>query len=1100
MPLGGCRTFKPVCIMAAKKNSVLPASVKNFGSRLPFGLFGTLALVAAVSFFSPLVAGVAATALAAGFVAREVIPSSWNKGGRWLKNFFGGSQSTVQLPGGGTKTVSIRDGQATGNAMVDALVGQLRKSGMKVSTDWEAGKKVLAALPDSYELFKKPDAKVYGFVYQGNIFINPEETGVDVPIHEYTHLWAEGLRQQNADEWKHIVSMMKQDTVLWNDVKSTYTHLTTDDEIADEVLATFSGRHGAQRLAEHCQHGEAPEQAFQGVLDALERFWKHVAQFFNVHYTTREDIADRVLSDFLHGVNPHQFIDEDKITLSDRTPLASQELVHQEENSQPTIQSPMNKVPSQQEALDRLHALLGEVLPENGRIELPRPFGIDQLIGVGTYDMAAKYIIRDDASYRFSDGEVTLPLSRLMGHQVGDLTRVLEQYREQHAVLRDMPRSSLDASILDIRRLVAAHAGKLDADVFLQKPVDIGHDMQIVGVSVALSNTRDDAVILKHLFRDQLHYNDYRYYDEDWQHGIKVFETIDSDQAAAVLGELKRMEQAHTLIPVSVGYSDSGHRMSAFVNDVTVDDGLAEQLRSIPAVAGVDHINGIVVGTEKLARGSFADGVAFNNALHTMSQALMSRHLVVQEDDAYVVTLDPNSRANLDKNEETVKDVGGNSLKAVELIAQHYDTSASLDFRMNDALVKVRFSSEDAANRFVSGYFDREDMAKAAVRSRTENGVWQPGMTDFVNAWLVENGGISKGLRECEVDRLFQQADIDYGGDISITKVDDAKEEVIDMARNIPTVMYRGDEARIKFNDIQKGSVSSDISDYFPVFLGATGYFEDKLADGGKCFTAYNNSSGDLWTETFKTEQAAVLYCRGTMSADKLHQMEESIDSHYAAVASSPMLTDDIIISKDSVSKSLASQLPFDHDGELEIRMRFFDGYAEEVPHRNGRDLPDDERLKLTYPTLFEVANDPDMQDKIEHLTNRYWEDGSNAEKVYDIALKYGEVSRLYEISQSVDARNADVERIAQDALFERITDIGAKAFTGEQKQALLNYQQSFGTDADKSFHLSERLLRGIDERLKDAGVPDTWVNDAQHELTEFFQGKERDESRGRGR
>ena len=132
------------------------------------------------------------------------------------------------------------------------------------------------------------------------------------------------------------------------------------------------------------------------------------------------------------------------------------------------------------------------------------------------------------------------------------------------------------------------------------------------------------------------------------------------------------------------------------------------------------------------------------------------------------------------------------------------------------------------------------------------------------------------------------------------------------------------------------------------------------------------------------------------------------------------------------------------------------------------------------------------MQDKIEHLTNRYWEDGSNAEKVYDIALKYGDVSKLYERVTEVPKEIGDVEHIAQDALYQRITT-ESQTFTGQQKQALSAYQQSFGTDADKSDYLSERLMKGIQDRLASSGVPETVINDAQHELTAFFRGVERD-------
>ena len=40
------------------------------------------------------------------------------------------------------------------------------------------------------------------------------------------------------------------------------------------------------------------------VRDALKRFWKGVADWFGIHFTSAEEVADKVLSDLLHGVNP----------------------------------------------------------------------------------------------------------------------------------------------------------------------------------------------------------------------------------------------------------------------------------------------------------------------------------------------------------------------------------------------------------------------------------------------------------------------------------------------------------------------------------------------------------------------------------------------------------------------------------------------------------------------------------------------------------------------------------------------------------------------------------------------------------------------------
>ena len=215
----------------------------------------------------------------------------------------------------------------TGNALVDALITKLLACHLDVTTDWGTAKEVINELPESYDHIKNNMDDIRGFVFCNKIFINPDGVQADVPIHEYTHVWAEALRQQNDKEWKNIVELLKEETVLWEEVKAKYPHLSSDNEIADEVLATYSGRHGRDLLEMTARKGENPEQTFENVLAVLRRFWDHVAKFFKMKqgrdYDNLDDIADRVLADLLKGVNPSQYIDKNKISMSDRTPLTS---------------------------------------------------------------------------------------------------------------------------------------------------------------------------------------------------------------------------------------------------------------------------------------------------------------------------------------------------------------------------------------------------------------------------------------------------------------------------------------------------------------------------------------------------------------------------------------------------------------------------------------------------------------------------------------------------------------------------------------------------------------------------------------------------------
>lgn len=164
--------------------------------------------------------------------------------------------------------------------------------------------------------FRTSNGEAYGFTVGGKIYIDPRIATAETPIHEYAHLWATAMREGNPTEWKNIVGLMK-GTSVWAEVQKLYPELKNDDDIADEVLATFSGLRGAERLRAEQQKimqgdGSVFEKAAAvGVLarvkQALSKFWKGVADFLGIHYTSAEEVADRVMKDLLEGVDPRKF-------------------------------------------------------------------------------------------------------------------------------------------------------------------------------------------------------------------------------------------------------------------------------------------------------------------------------------------------------------------------------------------------------------------------------------------------------------------------------------------------------------------------------------------------------------------------------------------------------------------------------------------------------------------------------------------------------------------------------------------------------------------------------------------------------------------------
>ena len=173
-----------------------------------------------------------------------------------------------------------------------------------------------AKITDHVRFFRTANGEAYGFTVGGKIYYDPRIATSETLVHEYAHLWASALRAGNPKEWQNVVGLMK-GTSVWEDVKRRYPELNTDDEIADEVLAQYSGKRGAERLREEARKiAEAGGGVFEKAeaISALERvkralsaFWKGVCDMLHIHFTSAEEVADRVMKDLLDGVDPREF-------------------------------------------------------------------------------------------------------------------------------------------------------------------------------------------------------------------------------------------------------------------------------------------------------------------------------------------------------------------------------------------------------------------------------------------------------------------------------------------------------------------------------------------------------------------------------------------------------------------------------------------------------------------------------------------------------------------------------------------------------------------------------------------------------------------------
>lgn len=162
------------------------------------------------------------------------------------------------------------------------------------------------------KFFRTPNGEAYGYTVGGKIYEDPRIASSDTPIHEYAHLWAAMLRKVNPKEWENVIKLMK-DTWAWDYVKKLYPDLKAEDEIADEALAMFSGKRGAEQarkameeFMEESMDGKddlktAAKKGLMRLKEALSKFWKNVCDLLHVHFTSAEEVAGRVMYDMLRG-------------------------------------------------------------------------------------------------------------------------------------------------------------------------------------------------------------------------------------------------------------------------------------------------------------------------------------------------------------------------------------------------------------------------------------------------------------------------------------------------------------------------------------------------------------------------------------------------------------------------------------------------------------------------------------------------------------------------------------------------------------------------------------------------------------------------------
>lgn len=201
-----------------------------------------------------------------------------------------------------------------------ALVDHLRSMGVAVNCDINGNRKAFkTAKQDKSETgkmraFVNDKGERYGFSYKGEIYLDPRKIDANLPIHEYAHLWCEAFRKLNSEGWKKVVSLMKSDAESWTAVKDLYPTLDNDSDIAEEVIARYSGKHGEERFISELKRMSPKDEnyssrwgnIFKNISKAIQDFWKKMGDSIHMRYSSPEEVYDQVIKDFVDKVNPRK--------------------------------------------------------------------------------------------------------------------------------------------------------------------------------------------------------------------------------------------------------------------------------------------------------------------------------------------------------------------------------------------------------------------------------------------------------------------------------------------------------------------------------------------------------------------------------------------------------------------------------------------------------------------------------------------------------------------------------------------------------------------------------------------------------------------------
>ena len=99
------------------------------------------------------------------------------------------------------------------------------------------------------QFMRTKDGNIFGATFpDGTVYVDQNNLNANTPIHEYGHLWTNIVKQQNESLYNEVIDVVKRDEQAMEEVRNdeAYSHLTTENQIAEEVLARQIGNVGEE--------------------------------------------------------------------------------------------------------------------------------------------------------------------------------------------------------------------------------------------------------------------------------------------------------------------------------------------------------------------------------------------------------------------------------------------------------------------------------------------------------------------------------------------------------------------------------------------------------------------------------------------------------------------------------------------------------------------------------------------------------------------------------------------------------------------------------------------------------------------------------------